>query len=174
MKHRKLQIGPKAGSVPDINVTPLVDVVLVLLIIFMVVTPLVERELKVITPPTENVDQPQQVPEAQIMLGVKADGTIDVNDEVIAEKDLETRLARMLAAKAPGDKIVFFNAEDKAPYEVAVTALDDAKAAGAHQIGMVTEPAPPPDAPGAPGAPAAPGAPTPPAPTAPPAPPAPK
>ena len=57
MKHRKLHIGPKGGSNPDINVTPLVDVVLVLLIIFMVVTPMVERELKVVTPPTETVDK---------------------------------------------------------------------------------------------------------------------
>jgi biopolymer transport protein ExbD len=126
--------------VPDINVTPLVDVVLVLLIIFMVVTPLVERELKVVTPPTETVEQPEQVPEAQIMLGVKADGSINVNDEVIAEPLLEGRLSRMLAARS--DKTLFFNASDDAPYAIAVTALDDAKAAGARTIGMVTQPIP--------------------------------
>jgi biopolymer transport protein ExbD len=136
-KRRKLEIGPKGGANPDINVTPLVDVVLVLLIIFMVVTPLVERELKVVTPPTEQVDQPQQVPEAQVMLGVKPDGTINVNDEVIAEKDLVDRLKKMMAARS--DKTMFFQADDQAPYEIAVTALDDAKAAGAKTIGMVTQ-----------------------------------
>jgi len=140
VKRRKLQIGPKGGARPEINVTPLVDVVLVLLIIFMVVTPLVERELKVVTPPTETVEQPEQVPETQLMLAVKADGTLQVNDEVIAEAELQNRLARMLAAKS--DKTLFFNAEDAAPYALAVTALDDAKAAGARTIGMVTQPLP--------------------------------
>ncbi len=142
MRHRrKLKIAPSSAAVPDINVTPLVDVVLVLLIIFMVVTPLVERELRVATPPMEQVDQPQQVPEAQLMLSVKADGTYAVNDETIAADQLTERLRAMLAARA--DKVIFFNADDDANYEVAVTALDAAKAAGAKTIGMLTAALPP-------------------------------
>ena len=106
------------------------------------------------------------------MLAVKADGTLSVNDEVIPEATLKDRLERMLAAKT--DKVVFFTADDAANYEVAVGALDAAKAAGATTIGMLTEPitdapetppglVPIPGAPGAPGAPAAPAAPAPPA-----------
>lgn len=154
---------PVAGE-PEVNVTPLVDVVLVLLIIFMVVTPLVERELKVATPPMEQVDQPQAIPEQQVMLAVRADGTLLINDEVVPAAELKGRLERVLAARA--DKLLFFQADDAASYEVAVAALDDAKAAGAKTIGMLTEPLPE-----APAEPTEPG-PPPPEPPAPPAPPA--
>jgi biopolymer transport protein ExbD len=175
-KKRKLNIGPKKGPPPDINVTPLVDVVLVLLIIFMVVTPLVERELKVATPPMENIPEPPPPDpnNPQLMLEVKPDPTdatgnaviYTVNDEPIAEPQLVSRLTAMLNAKS--DKIVFFLASDDASYAGAVVALDDAKAAGAKTIGMLTEPLPgaggPDDAPGAPGAPGTPTPPTPPTP----------
>ena len=152
MKRRKLQIGPKASAQPDINVTPLVDVVLVLLIIFMVVTPLVERELRVVTPPMEQTDSPPpDSKDTQLMLAVRKDGTYAVNDEVIPAAQLKDKLTAMLNARA--EKVVFFTADDEANYELAVNALDDAKAAGAKTIGMLTEPLPD-EAPAAPGAPA--------------------
>jgi biopolymer transport protein TolR len=132
-----MRVAVPAASRPDINVTPLVDVVLVLLIIFMVIVPLVERSLSVATPPMQETNAPE-APDDQLVLEVVADGTVRLNQEAVALVDLEARLRTALARRQ--DKLVFFTADDAANFERAVTALDAAKAAGAKTIGLLTEP----------------------------------
>lgn len=78
------------------------------------------------------------MPPAQIALRVDHTGALHLDDEVIAERALTRRLARMVAARP--DQTVFFEADDEAPYARAVTALDDARAAGARRIGVLTRP----------------------------------
>ena len=134
---RTLRVSVPAASRPDINVTPLVDVVLVLLIIFMVIVPLVERSLAVATPPMQETEAPQ-APEDQLVLEVLADGTVRVNRAQVALPELDAHLRSALARRK--DKVVFFTADDAANFERAVSALDAAKAAGAKTIGMLTEP----------------------------------
>jgi biopolymer transport protein ExbD len=140
-KRRTMRVAVPAASRPDINVTPLVDVVLVLLIIFMVIVPLVERSLPVATPPMQETETPE-APDDQLVLEVLADGTVRLNQQPVAPADLDARLRAALARRK--DKVVFFTADDAANFERAVTALDAAKAAGAKTIGMLTEPAPAP------------------------------
>src|SRR5215472_6956852 len=156
----------------DINVTPLVDVVLVLLIIFMVVTPLLEKDIQVRVPDdTEQETTPEDMQD-QLVVSIDESGQIKLNSEPLDDDTYKTRIKRALAAKSYEEKLVFFLPDDKAPYPRVVQALDWTRAAGAFLLGVVTEPvaaaaapgaAPAPGGEGAPAAPAAPGTPTPPA-----------
>lgn len=131
----------KPASAPqgDINVTPLVDVVLVLLIIFMVVTPLLEKDIQVAVPSMEKVEAVTEVPPDQLVVRVEANGDVKVNDETVSMEEYSSRLAAQLSPKQKADKIVFFVADDRAPYARLVMALDGAKKAGAETLGMATE-----------------------------------
>jgi biopolymer transport protein ExbD len=125
---------------PTMNVTPLVDVVLVLLIIFMVMTPLMTRVLSVHVP-TEVVDQKQEPPspdqEVQVVLSVMKDGSIFLNDEEVSQTELPDKLRRKFAARA--DQTLFFDAEADAPYGRAVEVLDIARGIGLSTIAVLTE-----------------------------------
>src|SRR5262249_53578647 len=87
------------------------------------------------------------------------EGDLFVNSQKIAQDEYVNRLKRMLAAKPPGERLVFFMPDEKANYGKVIAALDGAKLAGAGTLGMFTEVTKP-AAPGAPGAPALPGAPS--------------
>jgi biopolymer transport protein ExbD len=124
----------------DINVTPLVDVVLVLLIIFMVVTPLLDKMLRVRVPDAEQTEQYEQPQATQIVVSVRKDGHILINNEEVDDEGYVQRLRRAVAARSPGDRLVFFSAEDDALYQRLVVALDGARQAGAEIMTMTTEP----------------------------------
>ena len=124
----------------DINVTPLVDVVLVLLIIFMVVTPLLDKMLRVRVPDAEQTEEYDQPPATQIVVSVRKDGHVLINNEEVDDDAYVGKLRRVLAARSPGDRLVFFSAEDDALYQRLVFALDGARQAGAEIMTMTTEP----------------------------------
>src|SRR5438270_642928 len=173
-----MDVGAKKGPRSDINITPLVDVVLVLLIIFMVLTPMLERENAVRLPeppdPVANVAQPAPEP---LQVSVKPDEAahIHINSETLTDENAVDRLKVWYrAAKSKeamqGPPVIFFDADDKAKYSRAMKGLDLIRdSSPGWTIGMMTEklasaatgtePTPPGGAPGAPGAPAAPGAP---------------
>jgi len=118
---------------PVVNVTPLVDVVLVLLIVFMVVAPLLERELGIRLPSTRVGARPPDA--AQVVLALDDGGVLRLDGERIALADLPDRLAPLLAARtAP---VVFFQAADDVRYGDAVRVLDAARGAGAREIATV-------------------------------------
>jgi biopolymer transport protein ExbD/biopolymer transport protein TolR len=145
---RRQWVKPATPPNSDINVTPLVDVVLVLLIIFMVVTPLLEKDIEVRIPETEKLDEPPPPDDnTQLVVKVDAQGNLSINTEPISADDYVNRLKRMLAAKRVEDRIVFFVADDSAKYPSLVAAFDGARKAGAWVLGMATE-----DIPAAPGA----------------------
>jgi biopolymer transport protein ExbD/biopolymer transport protein TolR len=131
--------GKKKGrSTPDMNVTPLVDVVLVLLIIFMVITPLLAKQFWVHVPerPDEAEPAPANPDHDAIGVTVDTEGRIHLNRDVVAPEDFEGRLTRALAAS--GDRTVFFDAASDAPYARAVEALDHCRGAGATTIAVAT------------------------------------
>ncbi len=124
----------------DINVTPLVDVVLVLLIIFMVLTPLLDKMLRVRVPDAEQTEEYDQPPAPQIVVSVAKEGDLLINNEKVPDEAFVQRLRRVVAARAPGDRLVFFAADDDAPYQRLVAALDGGRQAGAEIMTMTTEP----------------------------------
>jgi len=142
---KKFVIKPAASLNSDINVTPLVDVVLVLLIIFMVVTPLLEKDIAVRVPDTEKVETTDDVPKDQLMVRVLKTGEIKLNTgqaEMQVERDaLVGKLKEYIdLRRRVEDKVVFVVAEDGANYGTVVSVLDLSKQAGAEVLGMMTKP----------------------------------
>ena len=128
--------GSKKGVKAEINVTPLVDVVLVLLIIFMVMTPLMLKELGVNVPKKENVEVQQQVSQDQLVIEFRS-GTILLNKQPIQESQLGDKMHDLLSQRA--NKVVFFNIDDDSPYGDAVHVMDIVRGAGAKTLGIMTK-----------------------------------
>ncbi len=139
-KRRKISVKPQGGLNSDINITPMVDVVLVLLIIFMVVTPLLEKDIEVKVPESEKVEEQDDLPQDQLVVTVSELGEVKINLDVMTTQEMYVeRLTKMLAAKKKGEKLVFFTADDKTQYPKLVAALDGARQAGAETLGMATD-----------------------------------
>jgi biopolymer transport protein TolR len=125
---------------PAMNVTPLVDVVLVLLIIFMVVTPLLTKQFWLNLPKKDDKADATPLPpdtEKPVVLTVDTRGVIRINRAEVSRDELEDRLPRILAARA--DKVIYFDAADDAPFGIAVDAMDAARRSGAKSIAILTE-----------------------------------
>ncbi|MBK7860888.1 MAG: biopolymer transporter ExbD [Archangiaceae bacterium] len=131
--------GRKQRIKPAMNVTPLVDVVLVLLIIFMVVTPMLSKQLWLHVPPKPDEHQQPPPPDAAppIVLKLEKGGVTKVNGEVIAPEELPARLTRMLNARA--DKVVFFDADADVPYGAAVDVMDRVRGGGVETLAVLAE-----------------------------------
>ena len=126
------------GATPQMNITPLVDVVLVLLIIFMVVTPLLAKNFALNLPKKEeNVPPPPADAEQNLVVTVHKDGTIFINQLKVEKAELAPKLTRLFAAKS--DKAIYFDAEDGTPYGQAVEAMDLARGGGARTVAILTE-----------------------------------
>jgi biopolymer transport protein ExbD len=143
-----MDVGARKGPRSDINITPLVDVVLVLLIIFMVLTPLMEKEMSVRVPeevPPELQNEPPPPDLTQIVFKVDESGVWHVNNETLTDANAQDRLrAYYNVAKSKqatqGPPVIFFDAEDKTKYARAVKALDTIRdSASGWTIGMMTE-----------------------------------
>jgi len=128
--------------VPQMNVTPLVDVVLVLLIIFMVITPLLAKTFWIHTPKQEKEEveaqELQQDPTPPLVLRVGADRALELNGTTVGFDELPERLRRIFAART--DHVVFFDADDEAAYGFVVQVMDQAREGGAVTIAALTEP----------------------------------
>lgn len=131
--------GKKGRARPEMNVTPLVDVVLVLLIIFMVVMPSMQRTFWLHVPaPSESEDESPAESQAPIVVSVTRAGELRINRDVYSEQEFTSHLRRMLVARQ--ERKVFFDAHDQAPFERAVRAMDLARGAGAAHIAVAIEP----------------------------------
>ena len=134
--------GKKGRSRPEMNVTPLVDVVLVLLIIFMVLTAAMNDMFWVHVPEKDQKQQPEDEEEsdpdkAPIVVSVNAKGRVQINQDSYSDAEFPDRLRRMLVAR--GERRIYFDAERGVPFERAMQVLDRARGAGAAHIAVATE-----------------------------------
>ncbi len=128
--------GAQGGVKSDINVTPLVDVMLVLLIIMMLVAPMLQQGVSVRLPTAENtVDKPET--QEQTVLAVAANGSLYLNAKPLQEQDLTTRLNEILETRK--EKIVLIKADEDAQYGAVMSAMDQLRQAGIEDIGLITE-----------------------------------
>jgi biopolymer transport protein TolR len=130
-------LGKSHRPLAEINVTPLVDVMLVLLIIFMVTAPMMEQGLDVDLPNTntENI----RVKEQPLVITVMRDGQIHLAESgAFPLAELEAKLTEIM--KSDATREVFLRADEKVPYGVVAKVMAKARAAGVEKLGMVTEP----------------------------------
>jgi TolR protein len=127
----KLSRGRTALS--EINVTPLVDVMLVLLIIFMVTAPLLQQGVDVNLPKAKGKDLP---PEERVSIVIKKEGGIFMNDIPVSMDDLKKKLS----AISKLNPNVFLKADKDVPYGLVVEVMGEIKEAGIEKLGMITEP----------------------------------
>jgi biopolymer transport protein ExbD/biopolymer transport protein TolR len=133
--------GSGKGPQPVMNVTPLVDVVLVLLIIFMVITPLLSKTFWLHTPKQEKEEVTKEEagkdPDPPLVMRVGPDRSIQVNGVDVTFEEVADRLKRMFAARE--DHILFFDAAADAEYGFTVSVMDRAREGGAVTIAALTE-----------------------------------
>jgi biopolymer transport protein ExbD/biopolymer transport protein TolR len=135
--------GKPGRAQPTMNVTPLVDVVLVLLIIFMVVTPLMAKQFWIHLPTKVEKEEPPPTPDdndTAVVVSVTKAGQILINRDPVSDTEFSAKLHRVLAAK--GQRTVFFDADEDAEFGLAVKAMDLARGGGADTIAVVTQPLP--------------------------------
>jgi biopolymer transport protein ExbD len=136
MADKKKRTAPAA--IADINVTPMVDVMLVMLIIFMVITPMLSKGVSVDLVKTQHPISMQAADKSDaIVAAITRDGKTYLNTTQMAPEDLPAKVKDLLANRL--DKTVFVKADSRARYERVVDVVDNLRAAGVDQLGLLTE-----------------------------------
>jgi biopolymer transport protein TolR len=132
-----MQVGGAQGGVKsDINVTPLVDVMLVLLIIMMLVAPMLQKGVDVKLPSAANTtDKPDTQGQAVVAIG--ANKQVYLNSVPLRQSDLPTRVADAIENQA--DKVVLIKADEDVDYATVMETMDSLRAAGIEDMGLITE-----------------------------------
>ena len=128
--------GRRGGTVASINMTPMIDVLLVLLIIFMVMQGQLQRGLSLQVPPTDPaVPLPPDLPDPSLVLEVGPGGMYRLNQQPIAPGTLQSRLAGVFAGR--NRKVLFVKADERATYQEVITAVETSRAAGVSIVGLI-------------------------------------
>jgi biopolymer transport protein ExbD len=131
-----MQLGGGGGVKSDINVTPLVDVMLVLLIIMMIIAPLLQKGVDVRLPIATNSGSKPETQD-QTVLGIKADKTVWLNGVEVRKEEMRTRLEAILETKK--EKLILIKADEDAPYSAIMDAMDQLRASGIEDVGLITD-----------------------------------
>jgi biopolymer transport protein ExbD/biopolymer transport protein TolR len=138
-----------SSAVSDINVTPMVDIMLVLLIIFMVITPMMQKDFSVNMTKAQN---PREMADAQkedaVVIAVSRDGKYYMGTTLVPDDQITTKVRDMISTRL--DKTVYLKSDANAKYGDVVKAVDNVRAAGVEQLGLLAEKLEKKGAPGAP------------------------
>lgn len=132
-----MQVGGSGSMRSEINVTPLVDVVLVLLIIFMVITPVVQMGYLVRVPPKAPANVPPSALQDQIVIRLAVGDRVFINKDAMTVAEFPNRIREILRGNT--SKMVFFSGGRDVDYEATMKFLDLARASGARNIGIIVE-----------------------------------
>jgi len=132
-----MQVGGKKGLQSDINMTPMIDVLLVLIIIFMVITPLVPKGLDALVPqPNPNKEKQQDPSQRTIVVQVLRGGLLKINQEDVTEQQLGPRLEEIFKTRA--ERVAFVKADDDIEFKEVAKVIDIAHSANVDKIGLMT------------------------------------
>ena len=132
-----MNVGSGKGSMSDINITPYIDILLVLLIIFMVITPVRQMDLDVKVPQQPETNEPVTVDSNVIVVSIGESAQIAINQEQVSIANLGRELQKIYSARS--NKNMFVSASPRLPYGDVVRIIDIAKGAGVGEIGLITE-----------------------------------
>jgi biopolymer transport protein TolR len=129
--------GQQGGLKADINVTPLVDVMLVLLIIMMLVAPMLQKGVDVKLPQAANTtDKPDT--QGQTVVGIQANKQLFLNSVQVRSSDLGSRVADLMETQT--EKVVLIKADEDVDYATVMETMDNLRSAGVEDMGLITDP----------------------------------
>ena len=133
-----IQVGGKKGVMADMNVVPLIDILLVLIIIFMVITPLMPKGLEALVPqPSPSQQNPDPAILAKtVVVQVSVGGRLKINQEDHTWESLEPRLEAIFKERA--EKVAFVKGDDAVLFADVARAIDLMRAAGIDKVGLIT------------------------------------
>jgi biopolymer transport protein ExbD len=132
--------GKKGGPMAEINVTPMADIMIVLLIIFMVITPLLQKGVDVVLPKAGNTKDRKDEPKS-IMVAIKKDSTTYLSGQKLDNQaELLPKVKEKLQDLPEGSRMIYLKADDALPYTEVMKVMDLVREAGAEEVALIAEP----------------------------------
>ncbi len=132
--------GSKGGPMANINVTPMADIMIVLLIIFMVITPLLQKGIDVVLPKAGNTKERKDEPKS-IMVAIKKDSTTYLSGQKLDNQaELLPKVKEKLQDLPEGSRMIYLKADDALPYAEVMKVMDLVREAGAEEVALIAEP----------------------------------
>jgi len=135
-----MAVGGEGGYVADINVTPMVDVMLVLLIIFMVIAPMLQSGVSVALPKSKYPEpDPNIIKDTSAVVAIPQDNEFFIGRDKVAQADIPTRIRNILKDKRADEQVVYIKSGKEVKYGTVVSVIDAIRDAGFDRIGLVAE-----------------------------------